>query len=137
MYHRCEICWKTGWTIFFTLGEPLARCVPRPRVLAPTTKPTKQYYHRVKFRSVEKYNILKCNTLRGTISYQIWWEDLNKIYHQKLYKYFFIWIYNATVSDFKRTPGFCNENHNFDVAIVEYVGIEKMSWNLVKIHIKF
>lgn len=44
---------------------------------------------------------------------------------------------NANVSDFKRTPGFCNENHNFDVAIVEYVGIEKMSWNLVKIHIKF
>ena len=32
---------------------------------------------------------------------------------------------NANVSDFKRTPGFCNENHNFDVAIVEYVGIEK------------
>ena len=28
MYHRCEIHWKTGWTIFFTLGEPLARCEP-------------------------------------------------------------------------------------------------------------
>ena len=27
MYHRCEICWKTGWVFFFTLGEPLARCV--------------------------------------------------------------------------------------------------------------
>ena len=26
MYHRCEICWKTGWVFFFTLGEPLARC---------------------------------------------------------------------------------------------------------------
>ena len=56
--------------------------------------------------------------------------------HFFIFKLFFQ-MCNANVSDFKRTPGFCNENHNFDVAIVEYVGIEKMSWNLVKIHIKF
>ena len=33
--------------------------------------------------SWDKY-IQKCNTLRGINSYQIWWEDLNKIYDKKL-----------------------------------------------------